>query len=201
MLRALLVFVLGSAIVFMVVAFATVTSSEDDKHACVDVDVSLILDLANSAEADAERMDSHATTMLNAAASRPDLFAWIGEAQTTRANAQSLRFLAGSARAVHHDMQTFPITSSAVDLGRLLGNGRNLQSFGKSIVAHAEAMDTHVTSMRRQAGEDRALIAAIEILSGDVSALRSDGQSAVHQGEELANRALTLARSIGVELE
>ena len=187
------------------VAGAAVTllgcSSDSDRLAKVDVDVGTINDLVTAANQDAKNMEGHADTMTSLVSSRPDHAHWENDADTARANARSVRFLADSAAAIARDQALFPAKASAVDLGRLLGNGLNLQALGDMLLKHADAMDAHAKLMRQDAAGDARLIAVIDLFSADVGAMRSDAQTAIAQGKTLAETARTIARSTGVKVE
>jgi hypothetical protein len=200
-LKALLVFLLAPALAVVIVVAATISTDDVNGHRRIQLDLDSIFALALAAEAGADAMEAHAAHMIEMSASRLELASWPAEAESLRANAASLRFLASSARNLHHDLATFPITSTAVDLRRLPGNGRNLELFASSILAQADAMDAHVATMRGHVEGDRDLLSTIDGIALDIRAMRATGETALHQGRELADRALTLARSVGVRLE
>lgn len=188
-----------------VLAVASVTlfacSSDSGGSKKVEADVGAINDLVMSANQDAKNMDGHADTMALLASSRPDHAHWENDADTARANARSVRFLADSAAAIARDQNLFPAKGSAVELGRLLGDGLNLQALGDMLLKHADAMDAHAKLMRQDAAGDARLIAVIDQFGADVGAMRSDAQGAIAQGKTLAETARTIARSTGVKIE
>ena len=55
--------------------------------------------------------------------------------------------------------------------------------------------------MRQQAARDPALLGAITDLSQDVQRMKADGTAAVNAGKALEEKARTIARSTGVELD
>ena len=177
------------------------SSSGDSSPAPVELDLTAVRELANAASQDADNMERHAQTMASIAAARPDHAHWASEAELALANARSLRFIAEAARAIDRDEATFPVTASSIQLDRLLGNGLNLQGFGRTVVDHAAAMEGHVEVMRQQAAGDTALLSAISELSGDVQRMKADGSAAINHGKVLEDKARTIARSIGVELD
>ena len=176
-------------------------SSNSHGSTKVEVDLAAINDLVAAANQDAKNMEGHADTMTSLVSSRPDHAHWENDADTARANARSVRFLADSAAAIARDQTLFPAKASAVDLGRLLGDGLNLQALGDMLLKHANAMDAHAKLMRADAAGDARLIAVIDQFSADVGAMRSDAQGAIAQGKTLAETARTIARSIGVKIE
>ena len=93
------------------------------------------------------------------------------------------------------------MTASAVHLDRLLGDGLNLQSLGQTIVDHANAMDGHIDVMRQQAAGDATLLDAIGDLGQDIQRMKTDGTAAMDAGKALADKARTIATSIGVKLD
>lgn len=175
--------------------------TDDGSPAPVELDLTAIRALANAASQDADNMEQHAESMASIAAARPDHAHWASEAEIARANARSLRFVAESARAIDRDQALFPVTASAVQLDRLLGNGLNLQSFGQTVLEHATAMESHIEDMRQEAGDDASLLAAIGDLGGDVERMKADGTAAINAGKALEEKARTIGRSIGVDLE
>ena len=189
------------AIVVGVIVFATSSSSNDGSAKRVELDLTAIRELANAASQDADNMERHADTMASIAAARPDHAHWASEADLARANARSLRFIAESARAIDRDEAAFPITASSIQLDRLLGNGLNLQGFGGTVVDHGTAMEGHIEVMRQQAAGDAPLLSAISDLSEDVQRMKADGSAAVNHGKVLEEKARTIARSIGVDLD
>ena len=198
-------FKLLGALVFVAVVVGVISvatcSGDDGSSPPVDLDLTAIRDLASAASQDADNMEHHAATMTAIAAARPDHAHWASDADVARANARSLRFVAGSAQAIDRDQAVFPVTASAVQLDRLLGDGLNLQSLGQTIVDHATAMQGHIDLMREQASGDATLLSAIGDLGQDVQGMKADGTAAVDAGEALEDKARTIARSIGVKLE
>jgi len=184
---------------FFVLALAL--SSSGDGPTPVELDLTAIRDLAAAASQDADSMERHAQTMASVAAARPDHAHWASDAEIARANARSLRFVADSARAIDRDQAAFPVKARAVELDRLLGDGLNLRSLGQTVVDHATAMEGHVEVMRQQAAGDPALLGAITDLSQDVQRMKADGTAAVNAGKALEEKARTIARSTGVELD
>ena len=189
------------AIVIGIIALATSTSSDNGSAKKVDLDLRAVRQLASAAGQDADNVERHAATMTSIAASRPDHAHWASDAEIALANARTLRFVADSARAIDRDQATFPVTASAVQLDRLHGNGLNLQSLGQTIVDHATAMQGHIDVMRQQAAGDTTLLGAIGDLGQDVQTMKTDGTAAVDAGKALADKARTIARSIGVKLD
>ncbi|HLF76686.1 MAG TPA: hypothetical protein VJB57_04280 [Dehalococcoidia bacterium] len=188
------------AVVVSVIAAAT-CGSDDGASKRVELDLTAIRELASAASQDADNMERHAATMTAVAAARPEHAHWASDAEIARANARSLRFVADSARAIDRDQAAFPVTASAVQLDRLLGDGLNLQSLGQTIVDHATAMEGHIDVMRQQAAGDATLLGAIGDLGQDVQGMKSDGTAAMNAGKALADKARTIARSIGVKLD
>ena len=184
-----------------ILALATAVSSDGDSSAAVDLDLSAVRTLASAADADADNMERHAQSMDSIAKSRADHSHWASDAETARANARSLRFLAESTRAIDRDQKAFPVTANAVQLDRVLGDAANLQSFGQTLIDHASAMEQHGQVMREQAAGDPALLAAITTLDQDIQSMKADGRSAVDSGKALAAKARTIATSIGVKLD
>jgi hypothetical protein len=188
------------AIVVGVIAAAT-CSTGGGSSTPVELDLTATRELASAASQDADNMERHAATMTAIATARPDHAHWASDAEIARANARSLRFVADSARAIDRDQAAFPVTASAVQLDRLLGNGLNLQSLGQTIVDHANAMDGHIDVMRQQAAGDATLLGAIGDLGQDVQRMRTDGTAAMDAGKALADKARSIATSIGVKLD
>ena len=188
------------AVVVGVITVAT-CGTEDESSAPVELDLTAIRELASAASQDADNMERHAETMTAIAAARPDHAHWASDAEIARANARSLRFAADSARAIDRDQAAFPVTASAVQLERLLGDGLNLQSLGQTIVDHATAVQVHIELMREQASGDTTLLGAIGDFGQDVLRMKTDGTAAVDAGKALADKARTIARSIGVKLD
>lgn len=189
--------VVGLGAVVLALALA---QTDGSSPAPVELNLTAIRDLANAASQDADNMERHAESMASVAAARPDHAHWASEAEIARANARSLRFVADSARAIDRDQTAFPATASAVQLDRLLGDGLNLQGFGQTIMDHATAMSSHIEDMRREAGDDESLLAAISDLGGDVERMEADAMAAISAGKALEEKARALGRSIGVEL-
>ena len=189
------------AIVVGVIALATSSSSDDGSSKRVALDLTSIRQLASAASQDADNMERHAATMTAMAAARPDHAHWASDAEIAQANARTLRFVADSAWAIERDQTAFPVTASAIQLDRLLGDGLNLQIFGQSVVGHANAMDGHIEVMRQQAAGDPTLLVAIGDLGQDVQRMKIDGAAAVDAGKALADKARTIATSIGVKLD
>jgi len=200
MLKWLLVIFVVLAAGFGVLALV-LSSTSDESPAHVELDLTAIRELANAASQDADNMERHAQTMASIAAARPDHAHWASDAEIARANARSLRFVADSTLAIDRDQKAFPVTASAVQLDRLLGDGLNLQSLGQTVVDHATAMEGHIEIMRQQAAGDAALLAAVADLTPDVQRMKTDGTAAVSAGNALAEKARTIARSIGVKLD
>jgi hypothetical protein len=188
-------------ILALVAAALAACTSNDHGPQSVQVEVTAINDLVLRAGQDARNMEGHADAMTSLATARPDHAHWTNDAQTARANARSLRFLADSAAAIARDQAMFPAKGSAVDLGRLLGDGLNLQAFGRTLLEHAEAMSGHAALMRQDAAGDTGLLAVVTQFDGDVAAMRTDAQAAIDHGERLAETARKLARSTGVRIE
>jgi hypothetical protein len=55
--------------------------------------------------------------------------------------------------------------------------------------------------MRQEVAGDSSLLAAIGDFSQDVQRMKTDGAAAMDAGKALAERARTLAQSIGVKLD
>ncbi|HLF79952.1 MAG TPA: hypothetical protein VJB57_20935 [Dehalococcoidia bacterium] len=189
------------AVVVGVIALATSRSRDDGSSKRVELDLTAIRQLASAATQDADNMERHAATMTAIAAARPDHSHWASDAEIAQANARLLRFVADSARAIDRDQTAFPVTASAVQLDRVLGNGLNLQSLGQSVVDHANAMAGHIEVMRQQVAGDATLLGATGDLGQDVQRMKTDGTAAMDAGKALADRARTIAQSIGVKLE
>lgn len=165
----------------------------------VAVELAPISALAMAATQDADAMEQHAAAMTTTAASRAELAPWRAEADTIRANAKSLRLLASWAAAIRHDPGAR--SNESVELVRILGDGRNLQQLGDTLIAHANAMESHVTAMRQQAGSDPAAVAVASQLTTDTASMRRDGQAAIDRGTELQETVRRLAQSLGQKLE
>lgn len=179
------------------VALAACGGRSDGGHA-VNLDLQPIQSLANAADAEAQSMEDHAATIVAAATGRPDVAQWQSEVETLRAQAKSLRLLASWAQAIHHDPGARD--DSAADLLRILGDGRNLEQLGETLVAHAAAMQTHLPVMRQQAAGDAALTAAVGRLSTDIEGMQRSGQGAIGRGKELQETARRLAQGTGTKL-
>lgn len=194
------VFVLASLIlVATAIVAACGGSSSSEKTSQTQIDREPITALAGAAEGDAQEMEAHAATMASLAASRPDHAHWASDAELFKASAGSLRFLADSARAIARDPGSHP--GSAVQPDRVLGDGLNLQGLGKTLITHADAMNTHLQTMRDQAAGDTALLARIDETGVDVQAMKQDGQAAINRGTELADTARRIAASTGQKIE
>jgi hypothetical protein len=194
--------VLGMAsliIVSTAVAAACGGSSSNDQTSQIQIDRQPITALAGAAEADAQNMEAHAATIASLAASRADHAHWASDAELMKANATSLRFLADSARAIARDPGSHP--SNAVQPERILGDGLNLQRFGETLIAHANAMQTHLDTMREQAAGDSTLLSAIDAAQPDMQAMKQDGQAAIDRGRELADTARRIAAATGQKIE
>jgi len=157
-----------------------------------------INDLASAAAQDAANMETHATAMEAAAAARPDHAHWASDAQIIKASAQSLRLLAQSAESIASDPGSHPNTS--VELRRVLGDGLNLQQLGQTLLGHADAMQTHLDTMRGQAASDQQLLAMIDQAGGDLQKMKQDGQAAVDRGKELEQTARRIAENTGQDI-
>lgn len=171
----------------------------EEQHSRVEVDLAPINALAASATQDAASMEQHADTMTAAAGTRPELAQWRAEADTIRANAKSLRLLASWAEAIRHDPGAR--SGEPAELARILGDGRTLEQLGETLVAHAGAMEVHVTAMRQQAGSDPALAGAVGQLTSDTAAMRRNGQAAIDRGKDLQATARRLGLSLGQQIE
>ncbi len=194
------VFVLASLVlVSTAIAAACGGSSSSQNASQIPIDREPITVLAGAAEADAQKMEAHAATMVSLAASRPDHAHWASDAELIKASAGSLRFLADSARAIARDPGSHP--GNAVQPDRILGDGLNLQGLGKTLIAHADAMNTHLQTMRDQAAGDTALLARIDETGADVQTMKQDGQAAITRGAELADTARRIAASTGQKIE
>ena len=165
----------------------------------IQIDREPITVLAGAAEGDAQSMEEHAATMTSIAAARPDHAHWASDAELIKANATSLRFLADSARSIARDPGSHP--GNAVQPDRVLGDGLNLQGLGETLIAHADAMRTHLDTMREQAAGDSALLAAINAAQPDTEAMKRDGQAAIDRGKDLAETARRIAASTGQKIE
>jgi outer membrane murein-binding lipoprotein Lpp len=191
---------LGASAALVVLGLVVAGCADTDaERSRVAVDLAPISALAASATQDADAMEAHASAMATAAASRPELDAWRADAEVIRANAASLRLLASWAAAIHHDPGAR--SGEFAELTRILGDGRNLQQLGETLIAHAGAMDAHVIAMRRQSVGDPAASAVVSQLTTDTAAMRRDGQAAIDRGKELQETARRLAQSLGQKLE
>lgn len=180
------------------VTAAACGSSGDNKTVQANLDLAPISALAASAAADAQAMSQHADAMTAAAARRPDQARWAADAETIRANARTLSFLADAARAIGRDPGARP--TNAVELTRVYGDGANLHQLGELLVTHAQAMEQHVTVMRGEAAGDAELQSAVETLASMLNGMKTDGQNASERGLQLMEEARALARTVGVTL-
>jgi hypothetical protein len=137
--------------------------------------------------------------MASAAAQRPDHAHWTADAESIRADARTLSFIADSARAIASDRGSNPM--GAVELTRVYGDGNNLHQLGQSLVDHGAAMTTHIAVMRDEAAGDAALLSVIDAFSPNLDAMKADGQAAMDRGTQLMAEARRLASSIGIELQ
>lgn len=144
------------------------------------VDLAPVNALVTAATQDADTMEQHATAIATAAESRPELAQWRTEADTIRSNAKSLRLLAAWAEAIRHDSGAR--SNESAELTRILGDGQNLQQLGETVIAHAGAMDAHLTAMRQQAGGDTVVASVASQLTTDTASMRREGQAAIGQG-------------------
>lgn len=174
-------------------------SDVEDERSRVALDVAPVSALAAAASQDAQAMEQHADAMVAAAPGRPELAQWRADADAIRANAKSLRLLASWASAIRHDPGTR--ASEHVELIRILGDGRNLQQLGETLIAHAGAMEAHVLAMRQQASSDPALASVASQLTSDTASMQRDGQAAIERGKELQELARRLAQSLGQKIE
>lgn len=186
-------------ITLVAAVFAACGSSDDDRESGINVDLQPIQELAHAASSEADRMEEHADSMAAAAASRPDLAHWESDAEVVRAEARSLRLLASWATAIQYDPGAQ--SDSHGDIQRILGDGRNLQELGETLIVHADAMLAHVEVMREQAAGDSALLATVSDIGTDSEGMRQSGQAAIDRGKELEEIARQLARSIGEEID
>ena len=186
-------------IVSTAIAAACGGSSSKDEAIQIQIDREPITALAGAAEADAQNMEAHAATMASLAASRPDHAHWASDAELIKANATPLRFLADSARAIARDPGSHP--GGAVQPERILGDGLNLQRLGETLIAHADAMQSHLETMRDQAAGDSTLLSAIDAAQPDMQAMKQDGQAAIDRGRELADTARRIAAATGQKIE
>lgn len=173
-------------------------SSGTDKKVQGELNLDPITELAGAASGDAQEMNAHADAMTTAAAQRPDLAHWAAVAETIRANARTLSFVADAARAIARDPGSHP--GNAVELMRVYGAGTNLHQLGQTLVDHAAAMTTHIAVMRDEAAGDAALLDVIDAFAPNVDAMKEDGQAAMDHGTELQNQARRLADTVGVKL-
>lgn len=174
-------------------------SSESNQGVQGSLELAPITALAGSARSDASAMTAHADAMAQAARQRPDHAHWEADAETIRADARTLNFLADSAAAIARDPGAHPGT--AVELMRVYGDGTNLHQLGQSLVDHANAMEQHVSVMRDEAGADTAILDVIDGFSPNVAAMKADGQAAMDRGTQLMEEARRLADTVGVKLE
>lgn len=180
-------------------AIALVACKTAEQRSRVAIDLAPVSALAASATRNAEDMEQHASAMATAAGNRPQFATWGAEADTIRANAKSLRLLASTAAAIRHDPGAR--SGESTELIRILGDGQNLQQLGDTLLAHAGAMETHVTTMRQQAASDPSLAGVVGQLSTNIAAMRRDGQAAIDRGRELQETARRLAQSLGQKLQ
>jgi hypothetical protein len=182
------------------VVAAACGSSGNDGSGAIDGELNLdpIIALAGDADKDAAAMEQHADAMDAAAEGRPDRARWAAEAETIRANANTLRVLASGARAIQRDPGARP--GNAVELGRVYGDGRNLHTLGETLIEHADAMDAHLAAMRQEAADDPAMRQVLDSFAPSLAAMRADGQEAMNRGIELMNEVRRLAQSIGADL-
>jgi hypothetical protein len=195
-------FRIASAIVISLVLAACDGSSNDDsrEHSVgLNVDLRPIHALAETASQNAVNMDDHADAMAAAAVGRPDLDHWKSDADTIRAEAQSLRLLADWAKAIQYDPGAR--SDSSADLQRVLSDGKSLEQLGGTLLTHSSAMQAHLDVMRQQAGGHATLIATLAQLDSDVSDMKQSGQAAVDRGRELQETARRLAQSTGIKIE
>lgn len=181
------------------IAAACGGSSPNGNTSQIQIDREPITALAGAAEGDAQKMEAHAATMTSIAAARPDHAHWASDAELIKANVISLRFLADSARSIARDPGSHP--GNAVQPDRVLGDGLNLQGLGETLIAHADAMRTHLDTMREQAAGDSALLAAINAAQPDTEAMKRNGQAAIDRGKDLAETARRIAASTGQKIE
>jgi hypothetical protein len=174
-------------------------SPSNGARSSIDIDREPIRALAGVASSDAQNMERHAATMKAAAAARPAHAHWASDADIVNADARSLRFLADSALAIANDPGSTPWTS--IELRRVLGDGLNLQRLGETLLAHADAMDAHLQTMREQARGEGELIGSIDLAGADIADLRRDGQAAIDRGKELQNTARRIAENTGQKLD
>ncbi len=185
------------ALSIMALAFAACGGSTERSR--VALDLAPVTGLAASATQDAQAMEQHADAMATAAGGRPELTQWLSEAETIRANAKSLRLLASQASAIRHDPGAR--AGESTELIRILGDGQNLQQLGDALIAHAGAMESHVSAMGRQTAGDATLTNVVGQLMTDTASMRRDGQAAVDRGKELQESARRLAQSLGQKIE
>jgi len=65
----------------------------------------------------------------------------------------------------------------------------------------ASAMASYIKVMHQQAAGDATLLGAIGDLGQDIQRMKADGTAAMDAGKVLADRARTIAQSIGVKLD
>lgn len=183
----------------MLAPLLTACSDPEVERSRVAVDLAPVNALAAAATQDADTMEQHATTMVTAAERRPELAQWRIEADTIRANAQSLRLLASWAEALRHDPGVR--SNESAELTRIRGDGQALQQLGEALLAHAGAMDAHLTAMREQAGGDPVVASVASQLTTDTASMRRDGQAAVERGKALQEDARRIARSLDQKIE
>jgi hypothetical protein len=173
-------------------------SGGTDKTVQGDLNLDPVRTLAGAAASDAQEMNAHADAMTAAAAQRPDHAHWAADAETIRADARTLSFVADAAQSIARDPGSHP--GNAVELMRVYGDGTNLQQLGRSLVDHGAAMTTHIAVMRDEAAGDAELLKLIDAFAPNVEAMKVDGQAAIDRGTELIQEARRLAASVGVEL-
>ena len=187
------------SVTIVLLASVVVACGGSEGRSRVALDIAPVSTLAATATQDAEAMEQHAAAMATAIGSRPELAQWGAEADTIRANAKSLQLLASTAAAIRNDPGAR--SGESTELIRILGDGRNLEQLGTTLVAHAGAMDAHVTTMRQQAAGDPTLTSVLGQLSTDTASMRRDSQAAIDRGKELQETARRLAQSLGQKLE
>lgn len=185
-----------AGLVFVAAACGGSGLSDSELHSQINTDP--IGALAGSAQDDAQQMMRHADAMTAASAQRPDARRWAADAETIRANARTLSFMAEGARSISRDPGSHPGT--AVEVTRIYGDGDNLRVFGQMLIADADAMRSHIVVMREEAAGDAQLLQAVEAFAPNVEAMKTDGQAAIDRGNELIREAQRIASSIGVKL-
>jgi hypothetical protein len=155
--------------------------------------------LAGAATSDALNMERHAAMMRKAAVARADGASWAGDADVMNANARSLRVISDAAMAIARDPGSQPRT--AVELRRVLGDGRNLQDLGQQLIAHCDAMQAHLDAMRAEVADDSELAAEVEMAGAGIDDMKVVGQAAIDRGEELQETAMQIADNTGQDLD